>query len=599
MSLRKRHNLVLLAVIHLLVLAAFLPGCKEGTKTSPASVLLNSSEQAEIDLSQLDDATHAISGKVVSKTTSEKLDNVSVNLFFESKLAGVTKTTSDGTFYFAKLPPAIYDLSFSKDAYALASYVIRIMTDGTLSPSSPEVALAPTTGETIKATLEGNVIFKETNQPLANLNVELFSENNDIPIKSSLTNSLGNFSFTDLQIGSYTAKIGKDSAYAPKDQEFKVYNGGIVSPKLAIVTLETMTSATYSISISGYVKAQTNESIPSFKVTLYNDFLASISTSLPGNPTQATGEGKFFFENITVPGMYFLVASAASFTTTEPFAIRILPDGTTSPANIEIPIIRITDEANKCNISITINDAFSGGPIEYANAKINGFDVATTDLNGKFKVNLLPGTYKIEIAKFGYEALSSSFLVEATASMSLTYPLIHSLKIGYGSIAGRYVNTECGSGISSATVYLYKWILTEKTYWDIAYTASETWIYTGLQSKISKWELESENPILITKTGTASDLTPEYQGSFKLTHLEPGKYLVYITETGKKPVIQPPTYTLHNEPAIVEMPLDKHDLDAGLYWRTLVKDKEGFVIYNLEVEAGNTTYWTNYEQAYK
>ncbi len=592
MSLRKRRNVVLLAVLHFLMLAAFLPGCKEGTKTSPVSALLTLTEQAEIDLSQQEDAIHTISGKVVSKNSSEKIDNVSVSLFFEKKLAGETRTTSDGTFYFAKLPPAIYDLSFSREAYANASYVIRIMEDGTLSPSNPEIELTTNATESVMATLEGNVFLSGTNQPLPNLNVELFLGSSTIPIKSSLTNSQGHFSFSDINAGTYTAKIGQHSIYNKIDQIFTVYGDGIVSPKLAMIVLNSQTNATYSISISGYVKAQNSESIPSFQVTLYSDHDVTNANKVnmvndKDNPTYTTGEGKFFFENLSQPGIYFLVASAASFNTSEPFAVRILPDGTTSPASIEIPIIRKEDKINRCLVTGSITDGFSGGPIEYATIKVGGFNVATTDIKGKFEVDMLPGTYKIDISKFGYETLSSSFQVENIASMSLNYPLIHSLKAGYGSIAGRFVDVDSGDGVLNATIYLYKWVLSEKIYWDFTYISSSTYLPTGYQSKISKMELESENPILITKTGTStSNLTPEYQGSFKLTHLEPATYLVYIDLSA-------------TAPSIINEPLDNFDTIASLTWRTVDKRQKDFVIYNLTVEAGNTTYWTNYEQAYK
>jgi hypothetical protein len=119
MSLRKRRNVVLLAVLHFLMLAAFLPGCKEGTKTSPVSALLTDMDEnlTTIDLSQAENSVHTVLGKVVSKNTSEKLDNVTVKLLFENQLVSSSRTTSEGTFYFAKLPPGIYDLTFSKDLY--------------------------------------------------------------------------------------------------------------------------------------------------------------------------------------------------------------------------------------------------------------------------------------------------------------------------------------------------------------------------------------------------------------------------------------------------------------------------------------------------
>lgn len=588
MSLRKRRNLVLLAVIHLLVLAAFLPGCKEGTKTTPASALLTIQEHAEIDLSSGEDSIHTLTGSVVSASNSIQIGDVSVSLYFENKLAAITKTTSDGSFYFSKLPPGIFDLIFSKANYLVASYVVRIMDDGTSSPSNPQVLLTSIGTEPTKATIEGVVSLSGTNQPLANLNVELFNKLTPGYIfKNSLTNSLGKFSFNEIPVGSYIVSIAENSVYEERKQDFEVRADGLVSPKLAMISLDPKPLASISLDITGYVKTGSNESSPIFEVSIYKDYQAkSLLTDLKSaNPIYTTGEGKFFFTGIEEPGLYFLVASAASFKTSDTYAFQILADGSTSPKEIIVPIIRDGLD-KKFTITGTITDAFSGGPIEYAKIKLGDFNQAMTDLKGTFTVDVLKGTYNIEISKFGYDTLSTSILV--TENATTTYAMLHSLKTGYGSIAGRICDDN-GEGLATASVYLYKMVQTTRSYWYSYYNASETWFVSDQLREITKWECESKNPVLKTKTGDKNDDSPpEFKGSFKFTHIEPGYYLAYITKLSTPPVIDLFSNNEYEKLVFVEWLLPN-----------TASRPADIVIEKLKVEEGKTTYWTNYEQTYE
>lgn len=586
MSLRKRRNLVLLAILHFILLASFLPGCKEGTKSSPVSALLTGLEQTQptIDLADSSDAVHTIVGSVVSQNTGEKLANVTVKLFLESQLAGTTKTTSDGQFYFSKIPPGIYDLSFTTTAgdYKTAVYVVRILEDGTMSPASPEVKLAATNPEQIKvqAKIEGEVLVSGTGTKLANVNVELEDGSGNL-ISTALTGAAGQFSFTNLGTGTYNIKAGKASIYVETQQIVTIRDDGVVSPRYSIISLTT--KPIESFSITGFVKNQNTNTLANLEVKIFDDPELRIASA---QPTRTTGEGKFFFENLKDAKIYFLQVSAGTNSSqSEAYPVRVLADGTTSPTIAEIFVTR-DESVQMTNVFGKIYDAFTGGPLEYVTVKIAGNNVSITDKSGIFTASdMIPGTYKIELSKFGYETLTSSFQVQedgSTIPASLSYPLLHNMKTGYGSIVGRLVDETTGEGIQNLTVRLFEWVQVTKT--GLKYIIGPDGLPTGETKEVSETDWQwKPNVLLTSKTSSAADTSnPDLVGSFKLTHLEPGHYIVYIASG----------YTV---------PTTVSESRGGYFTWDVPNKGPGFKaeIRDLVVEAGNTTYWTNYEQTHE
>jgi hypothetical protein len=259
----------------------------------------------------------------------------------------------------------------------------------------------------------------------------------------------------------------------------------------------------------------------------------------------------------------------------------VLSDGTTSPSLAEILVIR-DDTLPTYRITGKMFDAFTGGPLEYVTVKIGDISSSITDRNGMFFVAvLLPGTYKLNVSKFGYESLSASFQVIAsgpkdfrTIPASLTYPLLHDMKTGYGSIAGRYLDPITGAGITNKYIYLYNWI--ESTQSKTVPEGDKLVTYTATQ-----WQYE-DGVVLTSKTSLkGEDDIPDIEGSFKLTHLEPGYYAVCITSDNEPPKLNTKT-------------IGKFD------WLLIATGSSDITeIRGLKVEAGKTTYWTNYEQEYK
>lgn len=573
----------MLVIFHMLMLVFALPGCKEGTQNSPVSALLiDDAKQATINLQDLgeDVAKHKLVGTVISQNTSEKIANVNVSLTYEGKLAGTTRTTSDGQFFFTKLPPGLFEMVFSTadKTYKDSTYIARILEDGTVSPATIEVKLSATNPEQIKvqAKIEGEVILSGAGTKLANLNIEL-EDATGLLISTALSSAQGTFAFENLPSGSYTIKAGKASSYVETSQSVSIRADGVVSPKYSVLGLSTKPIENFSI--TGFVKTQNKESLTNLEVKIFED---PELTKQADEPTRTTGEGKFFFEGIKKPAIYYIKAFATTNTdASEVYPVRVLADGTTSPSVAEIFVTR-NETILSYKATGVIYDAFTGGPLEYATVKIADLNIAVTDKNGQFYTNdLLAGTYKIEISKFGYETLSTSFVIKNSDKV-LTLPLLHNMKTGYGSIAGRFVNEATGVGVADLTVRLYKWVYTTKSRY-------ETLLTNGLLTDvlITKSRYEYNNSLILTTKTSNPD--PKNQtdlpGSFKLTHLEPGYYLVYITSDPSSGI-----------------PATGSESWEGFSW--LVPNKAadpGFKaeIRSLLVEAGKTTFWTNYEQEFK
>jgi len=585
----------MLLAVTLLVLGLFLPGCQEGTNKSPVSALLTGldSNQATVDLTSLGDdvAKHTIVGTVVSQNTGEKLANIAVNLTYENQLAAATKTTSDGQFYFTKVPAGLFDLTFISidNTYASTTYVLRVLDDGTTSPTNPEVQMSALNPGQIKvqAKIEGEIILTGTGQKLTNINVEL--KLNNALVSTALTGAQGQFSFTNLSPGSYTIETSGSSNYTTDTKNVEIRSDGVVSPRYTVVTLAP--KAIEKTAISGLVKSSSNDSVTNLEVNLYTD--PELNTT--PRQTRTTGEGKFFFEDIDVSRMYYIqVATADSKSLIFPVVIR--PDGTTSPTVVEV--LLPLKEASNIVVTGQVFDAFTGGAIEYASVKLGEDSNAVTtvsDKNGLFTISNLaaPASYKLIISKFGYDIVTSGFQLDSNGSHTpelLTFPLLHSMRSDYGSFAGRYVDVEAASGVPDIYIHLFKWIQRTQNFTVILRNADGSTRHEVRQ--ITDWEVMPD-AVLTTRTSNLTDaLIPDFIGAFKMTHLEPGYYVAHFTSNPK-----PPAYFY--QPRVAYYDLDTGDA-VTVNWKEIAPillPKPYPQLTGMKIESGKTTYWTNYEQA--
>lgn len=592
MSFRKQKSFLTLLLLAVFSMIFTLPGCKEGTSSSPVSSLLTGPNQTQVvvDLSETEDATHTIVGSVASQNNSESLANINVSLFLNKQLAATTKTTSDGKFYFSKLPAELYELAFSSDdgSYTAATYVLRVLDDGTTQPADPIIKLSATNPETqkIQAKIEGEIVLEGAGTKLANINIELIKPNGDLD-STALTSSSGQFSFANISAtGTFAVKAGKASIYSETQQNIIIRDDGVVSPRYLIISLTQKPIENFSI--SGFVKNQFNASVVNVEVKIFED--AELTSEI--GSTRTTGAGLFIFDSLKEAKIYFLKVMATSTTNqSDIYPIRVLSDGTTSPNEAEVFVSQSINTPT-FEINGTAYDAFSGGPLEYASITLSNATNSITDKQGKFTAkDLIPGKYTLTVTKFGYEKTFGSFAINedgTTTPSALSFPLMHSLKTGYGSIAGRYVDITSGNGVPNLYVRLYKWVSKTKngTYAILDYTEADGTNHYKTVS-VTETDYQYEDSVVLTSKSsseTGVGIVPEFTGSFKLTHLEPGKYLIYLTTSPTEP-----TKTSENRGGYFSWDVPNKAADTG--FKTEIRA--------LEVKDGQTTYWTNYEQEYK
>jgi len=593
MPLFGKRNLVMLLVIKIFVIGLFLSGCQEGTNKSPVSSFLGiDANQATVDLTSLGDdvAKHTITGTVVSQNTGEKLANITVSLKYENQLAATTKTTSDGQFYFTKVPAGLFDLEFASPdvTYASTTYVLRVLEDGTTSPAAPEIRMALVNPAQLKvvAKIEGSVMLSGTDTKLANINVELRSAA-DVLITTALTGANGQFSFTNLGVGTYKIKAGGASNYQQMLAlpDITIRDDGVVTHPFVIVWLDRIVQ---NFSITGLIRSSSNDSLSNLEVKCANDEGTTVST-------RTTAEGKFYFENLPQAGMYYITVINGD-KESDVYPVIVRPDGKTSPESVEILLPRTPTVDNKPIKGLVI-DAFTGSSLEYATIKLgegsNSLSTVT-DVYGRFNISdLEPANYKITITKFGYDTLNTGFQINedrSTIPATLTFQLLHSMRSDYGSIAGRYIN-DSGTGEAGIYVHLYRWAQVTKQFF-IKYEDSLIASFTFLRPyvyDITDWEVVSECIITtITSKSVGDNNTPEVVGSFKMTHLEPGYYLMYISDSRTAPSIASEARTAYIDPY--------SNKEYEVNWQ--IPQGEAIIeIRGLKVESGKTTFWTNYEQS--
>ncbi len=572
MPFKKRNSVFLFAILTVFGLILALPGCKEGTEKSPVSSLLTGLDMAnqapalpEVTSST---KTFGMVGTVVSKASLETLANITVNLFYGGKLAMQTRTTSEGKFFFENLPSGLYDLVAAPNDpnYEEETYVVRVLEDGTLSPASPQIQIAnkstPATG-ILKVKVSGSILDKTTSKTIDNISVELYKDN--VLLKTVYSSGEGKFFFEDLVVGQYRLEAGKESPiYLSQNANLTILSDGTVSPPTPTLYLSPRPFEDFTI--TGYVKTQKGESLSNIKV----DLRKGTSSSDVLESTYTSGEGKFFFQNLT-SGMFYLTAAAGTNTLqSSVYPVRILSSGEISPPSAEI-FVPQNSSAQTVNVSGKVYDAFTGGPLEYVTVKLEGYSNNLTDKDGVFSFSeLLPGVYKLTISKMGFETLNASFQVNGTTApittpSVLSYPLIHSERTGYGSIAGRFVNIATEEGIPEKLVTLWMWeYVTKKS----DGTTESDWEITGR--------------ILTTRTLANSVTTPQDEaGTFKLTHLAPTtegayKYAFYIGDS---------------VPSIVSVARP----GSNFTWSEFAIAPGDLGLYDMTVESDKTTFWTNYE----
>ena len=422
------------------------------------------------------------------------------------------------------------------------------------------------------SSITGTVLNSSGNTGMSNIYVQLYNINNQF-VKGELTDSDGNYTFTNIQNGTYTVRITADGYLLQTPiPAFCIAKNGATYPEKYVLFMKSTSGASTSddvfATVKGVVKRSDNSSAANTTITLCSD---KNGNARVGNfETLVLGDGSFSLFNVPAGKNYFIRVGDSSSDEKTIYPIGIDNDGNVSPSDISITV-NVTSQATTIStVTFKVVSAYTGASLELATIKINGENIGATNINGKVSVNnLSTGLSSLEITKEGFETLTSSRnFVLADDGTTITLTMVEDTKDGYGSITGRFVEETGGSGIGERYVRLYR--LIERTQTKQATLATENIIETYYDV--------DKNFILTTKTSNGSG-NNGLEGSFKLTHIEPGYYQIYISDTADIPTTE-----------------QRSQVYDDFVWTQIVGIGNYVITQPLKVVGNQTTYWTNYEQ---
>ncbi|HNX78050.1 MAG TPA: carboxypeptidase regulatory-like domain-containing protein [Candidatus Rifleibacterium sp.] len=540
-----------------------------------------------IEPKEIASASYQISGLVKAARSNQPLANITVSLTREgTTLTETSTTTAEGKFFFFDRSEGFYTIRVPGNAsYTETESFIRILPDGTVSPTVLEIIMQEVVDpDESKRTymVVGNIKDRsKPDQAVTYTLVELL-EGNSLK-KVQQTDANGGFLFEGLFPGQYRLALarGSDLFEFRDDVVFDILTTGVITPPVNLLFL-TPKEIDKKYTVSGLVMlGTTNEPLTGMKVELWKDAIAGT----PLKTTFTTGEGRFTFGNLET-GLYFtrVGADQSTYRPRSDYIIQISEDGVISPKE---PLIKMTKDLTTVQTYLDlegiIRDAFTGAPLEYVTVNLKGYGNVLTDREGYYYFKDIPvGLYNLEMQKPGFNTLSVSVQIVKnetnntlmTLPGNLDYYMIYNQETAKGSIAGRAVNPDDGTPLPDKIVRVYRMAeLTKK---------KNILSPTGTMLEISETRWETSNELLVsTRTGSGSAGYDD-AGTFKITHLDPGYYLVYIGENNSKPVFKTVTYLY---PADISWTIEDHVLNVDRIHSWSV----------VNVSAGITTYLTTYD----
>ncbi len=532
-------------------------------------------------------STYQINGLIKTAKTGLPLSNSRVILQISgTNLTETSTTTAEGRFYFFNRSPGFYEIEVvATEKYRTAKSYIQILPDGKLSPEVVEILVEEfVDDDPSKRTYAVIGTAKNRAKPEESIPftlVELWQGSELLQVQQ--TTAAGGYIFDGLIPGQYRLTFARDSDQFQfrDDVVFDILITGVIAPPMNLVFLDPKeVDVRYSVT-GKVVLGTTNEPLTGIKVEVWKDAISG----QPLKTTYTTGEGRFNFTNLDA-GLYFTRVGSDQnvYRVRDDYIIQITDTGVISPDEALIKLSKDLSEVQAfMDLKGYIRDAFTGAPLEYVTINLKGYGNVLTDRMGYYFFKDIPvGVYDMELSKPGFSSLSISIQVlkEADSDNLITLPgtldyyMIYNQESNKGSIAGRAVNPDDGTPLPDKMVRVYRMaeVTKEKILLDPLgnqYTISET-----------RWDIIPE---LLVSTRTGSGLSDyDDTGTFKITHLDPGYYLVYIGETNSKPIFNTVSYLYPGEISWTEEEQVMHGLRLHSWSR-------------VQVIANTTTYLSTYD----
>ncbi|WP_377887184.1 carboxypeptidase regulatory-like domain-containing protein [Alkalihalobacillus sp. R86527] len=435
-----------------------------------ATTIVNSNETQTVDLAVTPNPG-IIAGAILDATTGTPLSGVMVEVFnLDGILVYSTSTDENGFYQFTGLSPLQFRVVTSHSDYQKQEVAAFVISDDTTTLNF-ELAQSP-------GAITGTVFDAESDSRLVGAEVTLFSAQSIIPLASTITDGLGEYTVSGLVPGEYTVVV--NSIGYPETS-----TGSIVSPNETTTTNVSLLFETASL--TGTVVDSTGTPLTSaaIKVIDVNGVIIGIGAT--------ASDGVYSMGGLT-PGTYTVQASS--------------PDAITQSTGIalvanEIKTVDFALQDNPGTVSGTVVNQTTGEPTVGATVNVvdsNGNVTVTTvtDETGNYVVDQLPdGSYVVSTEQpdlgTGVQGAIVSEGDTTVVDQGLTEPT--------GSIFGVLEDVD-GERIDVSTV--------------------------GVRL------LDSRGLFLQSTLGT-----PE--GTFKFSDIAPGQYLVSITADGYQSKVVPVT----------------------------------------------------------
>lgn len=363
-----------------------------------------------------------IQGEVTDSDTDQPLAEAIVELLFNGIVIDTTGTDDEGRYSFNSIDVGDYSVRASKPSYITETKNAEVSIGGRVTVN---FSLGTTAGN-----IAGRVVDSSTDQAISGATVQLLSEGS--VIRTTETNSNGNYSFSVIAVGTYSVKAIK--------------NGYKSKEKSASVSSDQTTTVNFSLETTvGILKGVVSDSSiqqPISGATVRLFFEESLISS-----AKTDSSGSYFFTGLD-SGSYQLKVTKKNYknqTKTIEFSkntvktVNFFLD--TKPGLVQGQVK-----------DVVTNQFISGATVKlFSNAGLIG--KTTTNTSGSYVFQGVdPGMYSMGVSKRGYIPVGKidvQVSVEngARANFSLT-PIV-------GSLEGQIIDTDTGFPIPSVTVQFF------------------------------------------------------------------------------------------------------------------------------------------------
>ena len=365
---------------------------KSGYLPAEESITLNAGQSVtgeNISLSP-QQVNGSLSGKIRNANTNNPVATAVIQLLNGNQVSYEVTSNASGNYSFQNVQAGTYSLRVSKGGYETTEKNVSLAAGQSIT--GRDIILTPVS---TSGSLSGTIRDANTNNPVATAVVQLLNGNQ---VSYEVTsNASGNYSFQNVQAGTYNLRVSKDG-YETTEKDVSLAAGQSITGRDIILT-----PVSTSGSLSGTIRdANTNNLVATAAVQLLNGNQVAYETT-------SNASGNYSFQNVQA-GPYRLRVSKGGYETTEENASLAAGQSITGRDVILTPI------PGGSSLSGTVVKAGTNNPIASAAVQLLvGCQVkyeTTTGASGNFNLTGLDaGIYALVTLKNGNMIFSESVTI--------------------------------------------------------------------------------------------------------------------------------------------------------------------------------------------